>query len=242
MDFVFCSIQNCGWENHDDTTNNRAWATQAVSLRQRAWALKEYTEIVAVWHISSLVGYTCVVHARVEGKHIKRKLGNYFGVGCVATEQSLDEEKLLNNENTFNDNKPFMSYSVTVPNHESQAGCTENSCALEVCNPYFCATIFGGVDNQLRAVFEIVPKNSANMAYRIEQSQLDKLFRMTNCSDEDSDFQTATFAYGGIGEGGLGFAVLAAIAIITLTVVLICRQINKKYKFCVSRDRIRRKK
>ena len=86
--------------------------------------------------------------------------GNYFGVGCIATEQILDEEKLLNNKNPLNDNKPFMDYSVTVSSHKSEAGCTDSSCALENCNAYFCATIFGGVHNQLRVVFEILPKKS----------------------------------------------------------------------------------
>ena len=38
--------------------------TEAVSSRQREWALKEYTEIVAAWHISSWVGYTCVVYQK----------------------------------------------------------------------------------------------------------------------------------------------------------------------------------
>ena len=179
--------------------------------------------------------YTCVVHARVEGKRIKRKLGNYFGVGCIATEQSLDEEKLLNNENPLNDNKPFMNYSVTVSNSESQAGCTKNSCPLEDCNEYFCATIFGGIDNQLIVPFEIVPNRSYAMKdWRIRQSQINQLFGMTNCSDADTDFQTATFAYGGIGEGGLAFVVLAVIGIL-ISVVFTCRWIHKRYKFCVER-------
>ena len=206
---------------------------QAVSSRQRVSALKQYTEIVAAWHMSS-IGYTCVIHARVEVKHIKRKLGNYFGVGCIATEQSLDEEKLLNNENPLNANKPFMNYSVTVSSHESQASCTEDSCALQDCNAYFCATIFGGVGNQLRVVFEILPKNSDNMVQTIEQSRLDILFRMTNCSEADSDLQTATFAYGGIGEGGLGFVV---VGILILVVVPSCIWINLKYKLCIKRER-----
>ena len=116
-----------------------------------------------------------------------------------------------------------MNYSVTVSNIESQAGCTENSCALEECNEYFCATIFGGIDNQLIVPFEIVPNRSYAMKdWRIRQSQINQLFGMTNCSDADTDFQTATFAYGGIGEGGLAFVVLAVIEIL-ISVVFTCR-------------------
>ena len=152
----------------------------------------------------------------------------------IKRKQSLDEEKLLNNENPLNAHKPFMSYSVTVSNHESQAGCTESSCALEECNKYFCATSFGGIDNQLIVPFEIFPNRSYAMKdWRIRQSQINQLFGMTNCSDADTDFQTATFAYGGIGEG-LAFVVLAVIGIL-ISVVFTCRWIHKRYKFCVER-------
>ena len=211
--------------------------TQALSLRQRVLALKQYTEIVAAWDMSS-IGYTCVIHARVEGKSIKRRLGNSFGVGCIATEQSLDEEKLLNNENPLNANKTCMNYSVTVSSQEAPAGCTEHSCALQDCNAYFCATIFGGVGNQLRVVFEILPKSSDNMVHKIAQSQLDMMLMVTNCSEPDPDLPTATFSYGGMGEGGLGFVVLVAIGILIL-VVYGCRWINYQFKFCIRREAMR---
>ena len=83
--------------------------------------------------------------------------------------------------------------------------------------------------------FEIVPNRSYAMKdWRIRQSQTNQLFGMTNCSNADTDFQTATFAYGGIGEGGLEFVVLAVIGIL-ISVVFTCRWIHKRYKFCVER-------
>ena len=74
------------------------------------------------------------------------------------------------------------------------------------------------------------------MPYTLEQSQLRDLRAMTDCSEADSDLETATFAYRRMGEGGLGFVALISIGIFISVAVLSIRWIHKRYIFCAKRD------